>query len=98
MAPLPSECAAFASTLGTCFHSPKIEETTRAGFPQFQRDNTEEIEHLRVTCAQNLADLKADFDRLSAEGFRVLAMASGGLVVKPAHSKLDEANLTLNGT
>lgn len=44
-----------------------------------------------------MADLKEEFDRLSADGFRVLAVASRDLETKPAYSKDDEQNLTLRG-
>ena len=44
-----------------------------------------------------VADLKAEFDRLSAEGFRVLALASREMDAKPAYSKADESALTLEG-
>jgi hypothetical protein len=60
LAPLPEECAALASKLGACFHSPKVEESTRAGFPKLKRRDVDENERLRTTCAQNLHDLKAD--------------------------------------
>src|SRR3954471_6087457 len=43
------------------------------------------------------ADLKEEFDRLSADGFRVLAVAYRDLEPKPAYSKDDEQNLTLRG-
>ncbi len=43
------------------------------------------------------ADLKEEFDRLSADGFRVLAVAYRDLDPKPAYSKDDEQNLTLRG-
>lgn len=59
-APLPEECAALASKLGACFHSPKVEESTRAGFPKLKRRDVDQTERLRTTCSQNLNDLKAD--------------------------------------
>ena len=43
------------------------------------------------------ADLKEEFDRLSADGFRVLALAYRDLEPKPAYSKEDENNLILRG-
>jgi Mg2+-importing ATPase len=43
------------------------------------------------------ADLKEEFDRLSADGFRVLAVAYRNLEPKPAYSKDDEKDLTLRG-
>ncbi len=43
------------------------------------------------------AALKKEFERLSAEGFRVLAIAYRDLDAKPAYSKLDERDLTLRG-
>ena len=43
------------------------------------------------------ADLKKEFDRLSAEGFRVLALAYRDLDPKPAYSKEDERDLILRG-
>jgi Mg2+-importing ATPase len=43
------------------------------------------------------ADLKEEFDRLSTEGFRVLALAYRDLEPKPAYSKDDERELTLRG-
>jgi P-type Mg2+ transporter len=43
------------------------------------------------------ADLKEEFDRLSADGFRVLAVAYRDLEHKPAYSKDDERDLTLRG-
>jgi Mg2+-importing ATPase len=49
-------------------------------------------------------ELKQEYDRLSADGFRVLAIASkdlprtaGGNGPAPAYSKADECDLTLNG-
>jgi Mg2+-importing ATPase len=44
-----------------------------------------------------LADLRAEFDRLSADGFRVLALAYRDLGTKPAYSKADERDMTLRG-
>jgi P-type Mg2+ transporter len=44
-----------------------------------------------------MADLKDEFDRLSADGFRVLALAYRDLEVKSAYSKVDEQDLTLRG-
>src|SRR6185369_11153929 len=43
------------------------------------------------------ADLKEEFDRLSADGFRVLAVAYRDLDAKPAYSKDDEKDLILRG-
>jgi len=43
------------------------------------------------------ADLKAEFDQLSADGFRVLALAFRDLEPKAAYSKDDERDLTLRG-
>src|SRR6185369_803814 len=43
------------------------------------------------------ADLKGEFDRLSADGFRVLAVAYRDLDARPAYSKDDERDLTLRG-
>jgi len=42
-------------------------------------------------------DLKEEFDRLSADGFRVLAVAYRDLDPKSAYSKEDECDLTLRG-
>lgn len=42
-------------------------------------------------------ELKKEFDRLSADGFRVLAVAYCDLDAKPAYSKDDERDLTLRG-
>jgi len=42
-------------------------------------------------------DLKEEFDRLSADGFRVLAVAYRDLEAKSAYSKEDEQDLTLRG-
>jgi len=42
-------------------------------------------------------DLREEFDNLSTDGFRVLALAYRDLPIKPAYSKEDEANLTLRG-
>jgi Mg2+-importing ATPase len=44
-----------------------------------------------------MEDLKEEFDRLSADGFRVLAVACRDLEAKPAYSKSDEQDLTLRG-
>jgi len=44
-----------------------------------------------------LEDLKEEYDRLSAEGFRVLAIAYREFEPKPAYGKDDEANLILKG-
>jgi magnesium-transporting ATPase (P-type) len=44
-----------------------------------------------------LTDLKEEFDRLSADGFRVLALAYKDLEQKPAYSKNDECALVLRG-
>jgi len=43
------------------------------------------------------AELKKEFDRLCADGFRVLAVAYRDLDAKPAYSKDDERDLTLRG-
>ena len=43
------------------------------------------------------ADLKEEFDQLSADGFRVLALAYRDLEAKPAYSKDDERDLILRG-
>lgn len=42
-------------------------------------------------------DLKEEFDELSADGFRVLALAYRDLAPKPAYSKEDECDLILRG-
>jgi Mg2+-importing ATPase len=44
-----------------------------------------------------MADLREEFDRLSADGFRVLALAYRDLESKPAYSKSDEHDLILRG-
>jgi Mg2+-importing ATPase len=44
-----------------------------------------------------LPDLKDEVDRLSAEGFRVLAIAYKNVDIKPAYSKDDETEMTLIG-
>ena len=44
-----------------------------------------------------LADLKAEYDRLSADGFRVLAIAYRDCEKKAAYSKEDEQQLILKG-
>ncbi|MBV8357748.1 MAG: magnesium-translocating P-type ATPase, partial [Deltaproteobacteria bacterium] len=44
-----------------------------------------------------LQDLKEEYDRLSADGFRVLAIAYREFEPKPAYSKDDEQNLILKG-
>jgi len=44
-----------------------------------------------------LEDLKEEYDRLSADGFRVLALAYSDSDPKPAYSKDDEHNLILKG-
>jgi len=44
-----------------------------------------------------LADLKEEFDSLSADGFRVLALATKEIKPKPACSKEDECDLVLRG-
>jgi Mg2+-importing ATPase len=49
------------------------------------------MEHLII------ADLREEFDRLSADGFRVLAVAYRDLEPKPAYSKDDEKDLILRG-
>ena len=43
------------------------------------------------------SDLKEEFDQLSADGFRVLALAYRDIENKPAYSKDDECNLVLRG-
>lgn len=43
------------------------------------------------------AGLKKEFDRLSADGFRVLAVAYRDVEARPAYSKDDERGLTLRG-
>jgi Mg2+-importing ATPase len=43
------------------------------------------------------ADLREEFDKLSADGFRVLALAYRDLEPKPAYSKEDESDLILRG-
>ncbi|HEY1188405.1 MAG TPA: magnesium-translocating P-type ATPase [Gemmata sp.] len=43
------------------------------------------------------ADLKEEFDQLSADGFRVVAVAYRDLPPQPAYSKADEQGLTLRG-
>jgi len=49
------------------------------------------MEHLLIH------DLREEFDNLSSDGFRVLALAYKDLPVKPAYSKEDETNLILRG-
>jgi len=44
-----------------------------------------------------LEDLRAEYDRLSADGFRVLAIAYRDCEPKPAYGKDDEQNLILKG-
>jgi P-type Mg2+ transporter len=44
-----------------------------------------------------MVDLKEEFDQLSADGFRVLALAYKDLNPKPAYSKDDEKDLILRG-
>jgi Mg2+-importing ATPase len=44
-----------------------------------------------------LDDLKEEYDRLSADGFRVLALAYKDMDPKPAYSKDDERDLILKG-
>ncbi|MGA2796188.1 MAG: magnesium-translocating P-type ATPase [Thermoguttaceae bacterium] len=44
-----------------------------------------------------IQDLKEEYDDLSADGFRVLAIAYKDLEHKPAYSKEDESNLVLKG-
>jgi P-type Mg2+ transporter len=44
-----------------------------------------------------LEDLREEYDRLSAEGFRVLAIAYRDCEQKPAYDKSDEQNLILKG-
>jgi len=44
-----------------------------------------------------LEDLKEEYRRLSADGFRVLALAYKDLPSKPAYSKTDECDLVLRG-
>ncbi|HTI50516.1 MAG TPA: magnesium-translocating P-type ATPase, partial [Planctomycetaceae bacterium] len=43
------------------------------------------------------ADLKKEFDKLSADGFRVLALAFRDVAPQPAYSKADERDLILRG-
>jgi len=51
-----------------------------------------------ICSIENLAvDLKEEFDRLSAEGFRVLALAYRDLEPKAAYSKDDEKDMVLRG-
>src|SRR6202030_1015971 len=49
------------------------------------------MEHIITT------DLKEEFDQLSTDGFRVLAVAYRDLEPKAAYSKDDESNLILRG-
>jgi Mg2+-importing ATPase len=49
------------------------------------------MEHMITT------DLREEFDRLSADGFRVLALAYRDMPVQPAYSKDDEKELVLFG-
>jgi Mg2+-importing ATPase len=59
---------------------------------RFELDNEiMEIEHLF------LPDLKDEVDRLSADGFRVLAVAYKDVDIKDAYSKDDETDLILKG-
>ena len=44
-----------------------------------------------------LEDLKEEYDELSADGFRVLAIAYRDCEPKPVYSKEDEQELTLKG-
>jgi Mg2+-importing ATPase len=44
-----------------------------------------------------IADLREEYERLSSDGFRVLAVAYKDLDAKPAYSKDDEKALTLRG-
>jgi Mg2+-importing ATPase len=44
-----------------------------------------------------IGDLQGEYERLSADGFRVLAIATKDLERKPAYSTDDEANLVLKG-
>ena len=44
-----------------------------------------------------LADLRAEYDSLGEQGFRVLAIASRDFPPKAAYSRDDEAELTLHG-
>jgi Mg2+-importing ATPase len=44
-----------------------------------------------------IADLREEYDTLSADGFRVLAIAYKDLEVKPSYSKEDECGLILKG-
>ena len=44
-----------------------------------------------------IGDMKEEYERLSADGFRVLAVAYKDLEKKPAYSTDDEANLILKG-
>jgi Mg2+-importing ATPase len=45
----------------------------------------------------NPADLKEEFDALSSDGFRVLALAYRDIAPQPAYSKADERELILRG-
>ena len=44
-----------------------------------------------------LSDLKEEYDKLSSDGFRVLAVSSRDVVVKSAYSKEDESQMVLKG-
>ena len=59
---------------------------------QFElKDEFYSMDHLFI------GDMQGEYERLSADGFRVLAIASKDLERKPAYSKDDEANLILKG-
>ena len=59
---------------------------------QFElKDEFYSMDHLFI------GDLQGEYERLSADGFRVLAIASKDLEQKPAYSTDDEANLILKG-
>ena len=59
---------------------------------QFElKDEFYSMDHLFI------GDMQGEYERLSADGFRVLAIASKDLERKPAYSKDDETNLILKG-
>ena len=64
----------------------------------YKRCNQFNLEgHLYPMDHMLIADLKEEFDLLSADGFRVLALAYRDLDAKPAYSKDDESNMILRG-
>jgi P-type Mg2+ transporter len=64
----------------------------------FQRCTQFELEgKLYPTDPLLIQDLKEEYDDLSTDGFRVLAIAYKDLEHKPAYSKEDESNLVLKG-